>query len=281
MTPVLQQIGGYRIDRTLAAGASYIGRDERGQRVVLKRLESDCLMRGQLHPSIRDRLMRVRELALKSVATLRTVERADDDAWLVWDYIDGDTFDDYTTDSQQTSQQLSVIARELVLSVDALHGQGIIHGAIHGRNVILTPDGQVRLTHVSPLLYNDPAEDVSRLVKLLRDVMARRPSGGSFHESHEDFMRAAVTAAGAGKLTLRELARRLADTNEEVAESLDPAVARGDRLIRWKSVAAASLVAALGAGTAVAIYRATAGRIEAAKTPPNDWGRLEESPAGR
>jgi hypothetical protein len=47
---------------------------------------------------------------------------------------------------------------------------GIVHGAIHGRNVIVRPDGSIALTHISPLLYNEPEVDMEALRPLLEQM---------------------------------------------------------------------------------------------------------------
>jgi hypothetical protein len=46
-----------------------------GRQVVLKKLDDDCLLDGQLHPSIKLRLERVRELPVRCVANFLGVER--------------------------------------------------------------------------------------------------------------------------------------------------------------------------------------------------------------
>ena len=61
-------------------------------------------------------------------------------------------------------------ARELVLTVESLHTQGIVHGAIHGRNIIIDPKGRVRLTHISPYLYTDAQVDAAAVVDVLREL---------------------------------------------------------------------------------------------------------------
>src|ERR671912_347757 len=81
--PVPQEICGYPVDSALSAGGedglppSYFAIGPGGRGVVLKPLESDCVLKGKgtLHPSIKERLSRVRELALAGVANLYGVER--------------------------------------------------------------------------------------------------------------------------------------------------------------------------------------------------------------
>src|SRR5262245_61809492 len=56
------------------------------KKLVFKRLDDDCLLDGHLHPAIRQRLNRIRELPLGSVANLIGVERVDGVAQLLWEF---------------------------------------------------------------------------------------------------------------------------------------------------------------------------------------------------
>ena len=76
---------------------------------------------------------------------------------LVWDYVGGQALEE-AVDSMSEDQRVAV-RREVMLAIESLHAAGLAHGAIHERNVILDPHGRVRLTHVSPLLYDDPQVD--------------------------------------------------------------------------------------------------------------------------
>jgi serine/threonine protein kinase len=162
-----QQIAGHPVLRELTPGTTYLA-DRTGRRVVLKRLQDDCLLEGELHPLIHDRLSRVRELAHVGVANLLAVEPDGNDAYLVWEYVEGTPLADFAPSLDPTGRNL--IARDLVAAVETLHALGIVHGDIHGNNVIVTPAGRVTLTHVSPLLYNEERVDVEAVAKLLREM---------------------------------------------------------------------------------------------------------------
>src|SRR5271168_2717735 len=90
-------IGDYRIARTLSADRTYLALAPGDRQVVVKIMEQDCLLRGQLHPSIRERLARVRELAHRGVANLFGVERCDDRVFAVWEYVDGQPVDQHAS----------------------------------------------------------------------------------------------------------------------------------------------------------------------------------------
>jgi hypothetical protein len=228
---------GRAILRELTPGQSWLADDPSGRRVVLKRLDDDCLLPGRLHPTVRDRLGRVRELAHPAVANLHGVERDGSVVVLVWEYLEGIPLEQRAPEMSQ--EELNLLARELVLCVQAMHALGIVHGAIHGRNIIVQPGGGLRLTHVSPLLYTDPAADLEALTGLLRSLGQRAgPAGAEL-----------VAATDLHPPDLDALRARLSGRRENVA-----AVVRARRehhdlaAVRWRSwlgAAAAAGVAAL------------------------------------
>src|SRR5881227_419589 len=92
--PMPDEIGGYEVLEPLGQAAeSALAVAPGNRRVVLKLLDPDCLLRPapnpKLHPSIRDRLARVRELAHAGVANLYGVEHDAGRVYLVWEFIDG------------------------------------------------------------------------------------------------------------------------------------------------------------------------------------------------
>lgn len=217
------EIGGYEVIRPLAEGQSWLTTAPGGRLMVLKSLDDDCLWKGQLHPNIKDRLGRVRELAHVGVANLYGVERNGALTFMVWEYVHGETLDECAAIQNCPPREFLSLARELVLSVEMLHARGIVHGAIKASNVIVDSDRNVQLTHVSPWLYTEPAEDVQALLSLLSDLAARRG------ESNGALARMLNEQEGA-EWTLRQLASRLGallDARDgEVREDTDKEMAR-------------------------------------------------------
>jgi serine/threonine protein kinase len=156
-------ICGRRVIETLSDGCTFIT-EKSGRKFVLKKVEADCMLEAQLHPSIHERLARVRELAHAGVANLYGVERDGDDAYLVWDYVEGIHYDEYA--AGKTEAELNRLVRDLTLAVEAMHTRGIVHGSLHARNIFIRPTGAIQLTHINPLLYSDPQHDIDALVDL-------------------------------------------------------------------------------------------------------------------
>jgi serine/threonine protein kinase len=246
------ELCGYVVDCALKEHESYLAIGPGGRGVVLKRLDGDCLLGGVLHPSIRERLNRVRELAHGGVANLHGVGRDADTAYLIWEYIQGKTFDQYVADDVRSPRDLLLLARELILGVDSLHAQGIVHGAITAGNVIIAPDDTVRLTHVSPLLYSDPQADVESAIALLRQALQRR--------GEQDSPLAQLLAEAAREqVALRPLGAKVAALLEAQDAGQGPAEQADDRHLRRRILIAAGLVALLGLAIGYGVWRAVTG----------------------
>lgn len=235
-------IGDYRIVAALSESA-YRALGPGDQRVVLKLLDADCLHRGKLHHNIHLRLSRVRELAHPGVANLHSVEKDGQYVFAVWDEVEGLPIDRYVQTRKPAAPAVARLGRELILVVESLHNLGLVHGRIVPGNVLVDGRGNVRLTHLSPLLYDDPAVDNAATIDLLRDL------------SHAEGGEALAAAMDVEKPTLRTIAARLSVSVDALANQEDAAV-DSDTGVRWATVALAVALAILGAVVAWWIYRA-------------------------
>lgn len=261
--PGTQEICGYPVQSWLAPDRTALCAGDSGRLLVLQRLPQECLQGAQLHGSVRDRLTRVKELAHRQVASFIGVERDRGDAWLVWQYIDGVSLRDYLADPARSPREALLMLRELMLAVAGLHALGIVHGAIHPQNVIISKTGDLRLTHISPLLHHETDVDYDALAILLQQVMSTR-SGGETRLSR------LITQKIARRTSMLELAGEISrlvdapqdDTTAPVAE------ASGERQFRKKALYSAIGCAAAAAVVALTAYLLLAGRGDAPQRPP-------------
>jgi hypothetical protein len=195
-----EDLSDYQLIETLTPDRTFLCSDASSNVVVLVRLEDDCLYRGGLHPSIRDRLARIRQLPHPRVATLRGVERWNDFPFIVWIYLDGETWENSIGLNPDLFPQR---ASSLTNSVLGLHELGLVHGNLHGRNVIVQPDGHPWLTQLSPYLYTDPAVDASALIQLLEASCLHLPPPIAQR------VKAATAAFDSQKIGLKELSLAL------------------------------------------------------------------------
>jgi hypothetical protein len=237
-------IGGYRILRTLLPDQSWLGIASGDRQVVIKTLDDDCLWKGQLHPNIRDRLARVRELAHAGVANLYGVERDGPLTYLVWEFTPGQTIAERAASPSCGQRDFLLLARELVLGVEMMHARGIVHGTLKAGNVIIDAENRVVITHVSPLLYSEPSDDVHALVAMLTEMLEQR--GGL-----DSPLGQLLAQAGDEEMSLRRLATRLgAMIDSREPETLVPPDYRAARAIRQRAVMGAGATALV----AIAIF---------------------------
>lgn len=234
-------IGDYRIVAALSESA-YRALGPGDRRVVLKMIDAECLHRGKLHHNIHLRLSRVRELAHPGVANLHSVEKDGQYVFAVWDEVEGLPIDRYVQTRKPVAPAVARLARELILVVESLHNLGLVHGRIVPGNVLVDGRGNVRLTHLSPLLYDDPDVDNAATIDLLRDL------------SHAEGGEALAAALDVESLTLRTIAARLSVSVDALAKQEDAAV-DSDTGVRWATVALAASFAILGIAVAWWIYR--------------------------
>ena len=249
------EVCGYPIVQSLTPRQSYLVLGPAGRGLVIKRLDDDCLLHGTLHPSIRERLLRVRELAHGGVANLHGVAREQNDAYLIWEYLQGKTFDEYLAEPQRNERDLLNLARELILSVEALHRQGIVHGALVSGNVIVAPNGAVRLTHISPLLFGDMQVDVESVRALLQDAVAA-------HGNQNSALAELLAQVQHDQAGLRNLGAKIASLLEAGPKNAEPVVEREERGIRRRSLITAAIVAIVGLALGYGAWRIMDGSVD-------------------
>ena len=242
-----EAIGDYRIVSALSNTAlRALGPGDK--QVVLKIIPPDCLQRGNLHPNIHARLSRVRELAHPGVANLHSVERDKPFVFAVWDDVDGLPIDRYVQMHDTSPMALGRLAREVILVVESLHALGIVHGRIHPNNVLIDSRGNVRLTHISPLLYDDPELDNAATMELIgRLVHVGRQTDSAFGRSVQDAIN--------HKLPLRTLATRLSVSVDSPSMGRQTPAPDSDSGIRLSTIALALALAVAGVAIAYVITR--------------------------
>jgi serine/threonine protein kinase len=120
---------------------------------------------------------------------------------MVWRFVEGKTLEQFLS-GMHSIAQLQDVCQQVERAISAMHAHGIVHGAVHARNIIIDPSGRVILTHVSPLLWNDPRADLRALAELSAQILP--PSGeGDREDEHKSSLemdlrrRLYISAAGA------------------------------------------------------------------------------------
>ncbi|GIW75007.1 MAG: hypothetical protein KatS3mg104_0070 [Phycisphaerae bacterium] len=164
----------------LTPGVTWKSVDETGQMVVYKRLSEDCCQKGQLHPSIRTRLQKLREVPANSMVNLIGVLRNDLGVVLVREYVPGTSLD--LLNPLERNRAFEAVCH----AVSQLHQHGLVHGSLKPTNVIVQEDNTIKLVDPSPFLYDDPQVDWQALAKMYPDRVSSTESSVSDRWRLED-----------------------------------------------------------------------------------------------
>jgi hypothetical protein len=172
------------------------------------------------------------------------VQRDGPFTFMVWEYVQGTPLAQWSG----AAAELPRLGRELILGLRALHARGLVHGAIHAHNVILTPAGRLRFTHVSPYLYHEIADDAGPLLDMLRGLA--KPCG----PEAQPFVHL-LDRAAADPQPLAFLSAHLPELAE--APPAQPPPPAHKRFHRATALAMAAAVALAAAGLYHVLYRWT------------------------
>jgi eukaryotic-like serine/threonine-protein kinase len=143
--------GRYTLDREVGRGgmgAVWLARDETlGRDVAIKRIgtapggESADLARAEREARLAARLNHPHVVAVFDLIT------EGDERWLVMEYVDGVTLSGLVQrDGALTPDQASPLIRQAADALAAAHAAGIVHRDVKPSNILVTSDGQVKLS---------------------------------------------------------------------------------------------------------------------------------------
>jgi serine/threonine protein kinase len=139
----------YEIETCLGEGGSgvvYRGRDLRLERQVAIKILSDALRDDEFAWA---RLLREARLASQlnhpHIAAIYDLGEEDGCAYIVMEYIEGLPLADLIPEGGMPQEQVERYAVQISGALAFAHEQGVIHGDLKGSNIIVTPDGNIKL----------------------------------------------------------------------------------------------------------------------------------------
>jgi serine/threonine protein kinase len=137
-----------RLDRTVAIKRAHPGADARH----LRRLVREARLAGGVdHP----RVVKLLDLVVEDAAT-----------WLVMEYVPSRNLAEVISDGVLPPERVARIGRQIADALEAVHSRGIVHGDVTPGNILITDDGDAKLTDfgVARAVWGDETVSDSGLV---------------------------------------------------------------------------------------------------------------------
>jgi serine/threonine protein kinase/Flp pilus assembly protein TadD len=144
-----RMIGRYRIDRLLGEGGMgdvYLAQDTGLRReVALKFLNSASIDDGSARRKVTKEARAAASLRHPNICIVHGVEEIENYHVIVMEYIEGETLAERIASGSFRSVEFMMVAVQIVDAITAAHEHGIIHCDIKPGNIIVMPDGRIKV----------------------------------------------------------------------------------------------------------------------------------------
>src|SRR5882672_7323876 len=144
-----KEVGGYKILNPLGQGGMgevYLGEDTRlGRKVALKFLSPEFVGDNWAKRQLIREAQAVAMLDHPNICAVHGIEEVAGQSFIVMQYVEGETLADLIRGKALDSDQILPLARQMVGALAEAHAHGIIHRDIKPKNIMVTPNGQVKV----------------------------------------------------------------------------------------------------------------------------------------
>ena len=139
--------GRYRIVRQLGQGGMgsvWLVEDTQldDKPFAIKMLPSILVANKRAYRQLKGEALVAMRLVHPNIVQIRAFEENNGNPFLVMDYVDGQTLDDYLTDKGKLSEDdVLRVLRPIAAALDYAHGKGVVHRDVKPSNVMIAKDG--------------------------------------------------------------------------------------------------------------------------------------------
>ena len=138
-------IGPYRVLRKIGKGGMsvvFLAEDERlGRRVALKMLDQPSTDREKILTEARH----LSQLNHPGIVTIHDVIDHPEGIFIVMEYVEGDSLENFLRTHRVDLRLALRLAKQIVETVKTAHEHNLIHGDLKPSNIIITPEGSIKL----------------------------------------------------------------------------------------------------------------------------------------
>ena len=139
--------GRYRVVRQLGQGGMgsvWLAEDTKldGFKVAIKMLPSVLVNNKRAYAQVKAEALVSLKLSHPNIVTVRAFEEEGGNPFLVMDYIDGQTLDDYLAEKGKLTEEETIrLLKPVAAALDYAHAQGVVHRDVKPGNVMIRKDG--------------------------------------------------------------------------------------------------------------------------------------------
>ena len=139
--------GRYRVVKQLGQGGMgsvWLAEDLKldGHKVAVKMLPSILVSNKRAYQQVKAEALVSLKLSHPNIVTVRAFEEEGGNPFLVMDYIDGQTLDDYLAEKGKLTEEETVkLLKPVAAALDYAHAQGVVHRDVKPGNVMIRKDG--------------------------------------------------------------------------------------------------------------------------------------------
>ena len=139
--------GRYRVVRQLGQGGMgsvWLAEDTKldGFKVAIKMLPSVLVNNKRAYAQVKAEALVSLKLSHPNIVTVRAFEEEGGSPFLVMDYIDGQTLDDYLAEKGKLTEDETVrLLKPVAAALDYAHSQGVVHRDVKPGNIMIRKDG--------------------------------------------------------------------------------------------------------------------------------------------
>src|SRR5436190_3942762 len=167
-------INNYKINSLLGRGGMgevYLAYDLRLERKVALKFLSRPLVDGSAKSQIINEARAAARIDHANICQIYGLEDFEDNTFIVMQYVQGITLADLIRKGPVSRKHLFDLIRQIVSAVGQAHSQGIIHRDLKPQNIMVTPNGQVKLLDFGLAMSittetKDPEKKIKRLSKV-------------------------------------------------------------------------------------------------------------------
>ena len=126
-----------------ASGGVYTARDKSGFPVAIKQMNLEKQPKQDL---IINEILVMRESLHPNIVNFKDSYLWKGDLWVVMEYMEGGSLTDVVTAHCMSESQIASVSREVAEGLRHLHSKGVIHRDIKSDNILLSLNGDVKLS---------------------------------------------------------------------------------------------------------------------------------------